>query len=205
MKTFLKLKKLVPGDNVAVVSPSSGVAGTFPWVYNLGVERLRNKFNLVPIEYPTTTVNSSPRKRAIDLMRAYADPKISAVISTIGGSDQIEVIKYLDPKIFTDNPKPFFGYSDNTHFHLFLWSLSIPSFYGGSIMNQFAMSNNISDITVDSLNKCLFQSGKYEMQFSDRFCDIDNDWTLQQDFNKPKKYEKGEIAKVSKWRNFQLT
>jgi hypothetical protein len=33
--------------------------------------------------------------------------------------------------------KRFFGYSDNTNLHLFLWNLGLVSYLGGSIMAQF--------------------------------------------------------------------
>jgi hypothetical protein len=42
------------GDRVAIVSPSSGLPGLFPVPYELGLQRLREEFGLVPVEYPTT-------------------------------------------------------------------------------------------------------------------------------------------------------
>jgi hypothetical protein len=43
------------GDQVAIVSPSSGLPGLFPFPYELGLQRLREEFGLVPVEYPTIT------------------------------------------------------------------------------------------------------------------------------------------------------
>jgi isopenicillin N synthase-like dioxygenase len=39
--------------------------------------------------------------------------------------------------VLTASPKPFFGYSDNTNLHRFLWNLGLVSHLGGSIMVQF--------------------------------------------------------------------
>ena len=65
MKSFLQLPKLSPGDQVAIISPSSGLPGLFPWVQDLGLERLKSMFNLVPVEYPTTRqMGSSLKDRA---------------------------------------------------------------------------------------------------------------------------------------------
>lgn len=115
MKQFQKLPKLSPGDQVGVISPSAGLPGIFPWVQDLGLTRMREVFKLNPIEYPTTRTMGAPLKdRARDIMAAFADPNNKAVFTSVGGSDQIRLIKYLDPQIFLDNPKPFFGYSDNT-------------------------------------------------------------------------------------------
>ena len=58
------LDKLQPGDKAAILSPSFGAPGTWPHVYQLGLERLRG-FGLEPVEFPTTTqVNALAKDRA---------------------------------------------------------------------------------------------------------------------------------------------
>src|SRR5215472_7209968 len=113
-----------PGDRVAIVSPSSGLPGVFPRPFELGLSRLRADFGLVPVEYPTTRVmNSAPGDRAADIHAAFADPDITAVITSIGGDDEIRVLPHLDADLLRANPKPFFGYSDNTCLLAHLWHL----------------------------------------------------------------------------------
>lgn len=190
MKQFQKLRKLSKGDQVAVISPSSGLPQIFPWVQDLGLERMRSVFGLAPVEYPTTRVMDSPLDdRARDIMAAFADPKNRAVFASIGGSDQVQLIKYLDPSIFINNPKPFFGYSDNTHLHNFLWNLGIPSYYGGGVMNQFGMNAKMFDITVNSLNHALFDEGEYELEVSSRYNDEGLDWSVKGNLDKPRKLD----------------
>lgn len=46
--------KPVPGDRIAVISPSSGLPGLLPLPYELGLTRLREDFGLEPVEYPAT-------------------------------------------------------------------------------------------------------------------------------------------------------
>ena len=107
--------KPTPGDRVAVVSPSAGLPGVFPRPFELGLRRLREEFGLLPVEYPTTRrMGASSAERAADLHAAFADPGIAAVIASIGGDDQITVLPHLEGSLLRDNPKPFFGYSDNT-------------------------------------------------------------------------------------------
>lgn len=45
-----KPKKLVPGDTVALISPSAGLAGEKDILYrtNMGIKRLQKNFNLKP-------------------------------------------------------------------------------------------------------------------------------------------------------------
>ena len=54
--------KLSAGDRVAVLSPSSAGPALFPAPYELGLRRLRERFELEPVEYPTTRMlGASPR------------------------------------------------------------------------------------------------------------------------------------------------
>lgn len=115
--------------------------------------------------------------RAEDVMAAFADSANKAVFTSIGGTDQIRLIKYLDPEIFRRNPKPFFGYSDNTHIHNFLWRLGIPSYYGGAIMTEFAFQDAMPSITVRSLYSALFEKGELAIDSSAMFNDIGLDWS----------------------------
>lgn len=174
----VSLPKLKRGDHVAVLSPSNGLPGLFPWVQDLGLERLKNVFGLVPKEYPTTrAMGSSLEDRAQDIMDAFTDPDVKAVFASIGGNDQIKLIKLLDAESIKANPKPFFGFSDNTHLHIFLSGLGIPSYYGGSIMTQFAMQGDMMKLTVESLERALFTGGELVTSGSSHYNDIGLDWS----------------------------
>ena len=177
MKRFLTLPKLRAGDQVAVLSPSAGLPGRYPHIQELGLRRLRTLFGLVPVEYPTTRqMGASPEDRARDLMAAFADPANRAVFASVGGDDQIRVLAHLDEELFLRNPKPFFGFSDNTHFQTFLWRLGIPSYYGGSIMTQLAMPQAMHEMTVRYLRRALFEAGSVELEASREFTDVSLDW-----------------------------
>ncbi len=190
MKQFAQLPKLSKGDQVAVISPSAGLPGLFPWVQDLGLERLHNIFGLIPLEYPTTrTMGASLEDRARDVMAAFADPKNKAVFTSIGGSDQIKLIKHLDPEVFLKNPKPFFGFSDNTHLHNFLWNLGIPSYYGSAIMTQLAMQGSMQELTINSLNHALFDTGEFELEVANAYNDEGLDWSVKENLSRNRKME----------------
>lgn len=146
-----------PGDRVAVLSPSSGLAGILPLPHELGLRRLREEFGLEPVEYPCTRkMGSSPQERAADIHAAFADPGIKAVISSIGGDDQITVLPYLDRELLRANPKPFFGYSDCTNLLVFLENLGIVGYHGGSVMVELGRPGAMHPLTADSLRAALF-------------------------------------------------
>lgn len=193
MKQFITLQKLSPGDTVGVISPSAGLPGLFPWVQDLGFTRLRDIFELIPKEYPTTRqMGSLLQDRADDIMAAFSDPGNKAVFASIGGDDQIKLIKLLDPKIFVNNPKPFFGFSDNTHLHNFLWNLGIPSYYGGNIMTEFGFQDEMPTMTITSLKNALFNSGEYKLEESELFNDIGLPWSDKLNLSKQRVFEPNE-------------
>jgi muramoyltetrapeptide carboxypeptidase LdcA involved in peptidoglycan recycling len=172
-----KFSKLTKGDKVAILSPSFAAPGRFPDVYKLGFERLETVFGLVPVEYPTTAkLGASAEERSADLISAFENPDIKAVIATIGGDDQITYIKNLPVEPFVNNPKPFFGYSDNSHFCNFLFLNGISSYYGGSLFTQFAMQGEMDEYTVRYIKHALFEEGEFELIASDTYNDQGLDW-----------------------------
>ncbi|MEA3463578.1 MAG: LD-carboxypeptidase, partial [Patescibacteria group bacterium] len=172
-----KLNKLKKGDKVAILSPSFAAPGQWPLVYELGLKRLRDIFGLEFVEFPTTKkIGASTEERAKDLISAFENKEIKAIITSLGGNDQVTYIKNLPVESFANNPKPFFGYSDNTHFMNFLWLNNTPSYYGGALFTQFAMQGKMNEYTVKYLKKAMFEQGETEIKHSDKFNDIALDW-----------------------------
>ena len=168
---------LRPGDKVAIVSPSRGLPEVFPAPYELGLRRIREDFGLVPVEYPTTRrMDSTPAERAADLHAAFADPEIKALIASIGGDDQITVLKHLDATLIRSNPKPFLGYSDNTNLLLYLHRLGVPAYHGGSVMVQFGRPGRMHPDTEASLRAALFTGGPFELRPATSWNDEHGDW-----------------------------
>lgn len=190
---FPRLPKPRPGDTVAILSPSAGLPAIFPAVYELGLERLRDRFGLVPKEFPTTrAMEASLEDRARDIMGAFEDSTCKAIISTTGGSDQIQLLRYLDIERLSRHPKPFFGYSDNTNLQLLLWSVGVRSFNGVSVMGQLAMQGGMHGYTEQYLRTALFENGEFEIVPSDRFTDHDHPWDDLTKLDEPRPLESNE-------------
>ncbi|WP_369257710.1 S66 peptidase family protein [Streptomyces sp. R35] len=166
-----------PGDRIAVISPSSGLAGILPLPYELGLERLRKEYVLEPVEYPATRkMGSTPQERADDIHAAFADPTVKAVIASIGGEDQITVLPLLDRELIRANPKPFFGMSDNTNLLAFLRNAGIVGYHGASVMCELGRPVAMNPHTAESLRAALFTSGEYELRPAERWNDVSRDW-----------------------------
>jgi muramoyltetrapeptide carboxypeptidase LdcA involved in peptidoglycan recycling len=165
MKELIKPKKLNPGDKVATVSLSWGGAGDeeIRWRYKQGKERLQTIFGLEVVEMEHTLAGSAyvyehPEKRAQDLMKAFADPEIKAIIACIGGIESIRMLPYIDFDIIRSNPKIFLGYSDTTTTHLICYKAGLSSIYGPTVLVDFAENVAMDDYTIEYIKKTLFRS-----------------------------------------------
>ncbi len=160
---MIKPQKLQPGDKVAAISLSWGGPGTFPQRYAAGKQQLQDEFGLVVVETPCALRDAAwlqrhPQARADDLMSAFVDPSIKAIISTIGGNDSIRILPYLDLDILHSNPKIFMGYSDTTITHMACFKAGLVSFYGPAMMAGFAENGGMFPYMIDSVRKTLFSS-----------------------------------------------
>ncbi|QNE20849.1 LD-carboxypeptidase [Kribbella qitaiheensis] len=81
------------------------------------------------------------------------------------------------PAVFRADPKPFFGYSDNTNLLNFLYSQGIPAFHGGTVMVQFGRGGAMHPETERSLRAALFTSGEFELTPGSGWTDDDRDWS----------------------------
>lgn len=184
--------KLKKGDKVAVLSSSFGAANIFPHVARLGEERLKEIFGLIPVRFDTSTEARIPDKeRVCAIESAFTDNEIKAIFAYIGGDDQLSIINKLNKNILKSNPKPFFGYSDNTHLNWLLNSLGMVSYNGGCIMTELAMQGSMDEYTVESLNNALFNNSNewVEIMPSEEFNEIGLDWSKKELLDQRRRYD----------------
>lgn len=162
-------------------------------MYELGLKRLREVFDLEPVEFPATKkLGASKEERATDLIHAFQDKNIKAIIASLGGDDQVTYIKNLPVEPFINNPKPFFGFSDNTHFANHLWLNGIPSYYGASLFTQFAMQKSMDEFTINYLKKAFFEEGEVELTAGDIYNDMGLNWNDPTTLDTKRTYEKND-------------
>jgi muramoyltetrapeptide carboxypeptidase LdcA involved in peptidoglycan recycling len=124
----------------------------------------------------TEYLNNHPEEKAEEFMQAFEDPEVKGVIALTGGSEQLRILKYLEPERIKDNPTRFYGISDNTNLHTYLWDLGIQSFYGGQVLDDLLSEGEVGEYTYRYLEKAFFEDnlGKLEPseQFTDDFFDL---------------------------------
>lgn len=159
----IKPKILRPGSRIAAISLSWGGPGTVQYRYEIGKQQFQEEFDVTVVETAHALRDAdwlakNPEARADDLMQAFADETIDAIISTIGGEDSIRTLPYIDLDLIRKNPKVFMGFSDTTISHAACFKAEIVSFYGPSFMAGFAENCGMFPYMVDSVRRTLFSA-----------------------------------------------
>ena len=189
-------------STIAVVSPSWGGPASFPWIYEFGIERLKNEFGFKIKEYPTTRKDAKynhdhPEDRARDLMDAFQDENVDGIICSIGGDDCVRILKYLEGYSF--KPKFFMGYSDSTVLLTYLHQKGFCTFHGPSVMAGFAEPAKLTDEFYDHIKTFLTEKWQtYSYRPFKQWTEEDAHWSDRDSLNKVRSYQNNQGWKLLK-------
>ena len=104
MKALIKPKALQPGDTVATISLSWGGASIFPERYKTAKAQFEKTFDVQIIETPNALKSNeilynNPQTRLDDLMWAFENKDIKAILTNIGGDDTIRLLPLMNENI----------------------------------------------------------------------------------------------------------
>jgi len=181
---LIKPQKLNKGDIIATLSPSLGLAGDSDvlWRYKLGKKCLEDLYGLHVVAAPNSMkgsdyLSNNPQARVEDIVWAFENKDIKAVIANIGGSDSIKIIPFIDTKIIKNNPKVFIGYSDVLNIHLLCYKLGLSTFYGHNLLPIIAETPSWHPYSQKWFEKVLFDNSSIGLiEPSDNFCCDENDY-----------------------------
>lgn len=162
MRQLIKPSALQQGDIVATVSLSWDGAGLFPERYKQGKEQFEKAFGVKIIEMPNSLqvgLYDNPLLRLEDLMCAFKNPEVKAILTNIGGSDTIRLLNYMTNEhfeIMANNPKIFLGMSDTTANHFMCLKAGLSSFYSPSTLYGYAENGGVPEFIVNNTKKVLF-------------------------------------------------
>ena len=110
--------RLSKGETIGIVSPSNPVTKELTGQFNRGVKFLESfGFKVAIGEHVFSTTwgyAASPREKAEDINRMFADDAIRAIICSQGGATGNASLPYLDWDGIRQHPKIFLGISDIT-------------------------------------------------------------------------------------------
>lgn len=201
---MIKPTHLSKGDTIAIVSLSSGMLGE-PWaIHKLDIakKRLENDYGLNVKIMPNALMGvqylyDHPEARAEDLMAAFKDKTVKAIFSAIGGDDTIRLLPYIDFDVIRENPKIFTGFSDTTVNHFMMYKAGLISYYGASIMTNFAEYVRINDYTAKMIRDTLFEpKPTLEIPSAHYWYDDEDEkiWWSEENINTLRQYHPEEIG-----------
>jgi len=163
MNTLIKPHRLLVGDTIATVSPSNGLAGdpAARWKYDLGKKRLEDLYGLKVLAAPNSMRGSeyleqNPQARAEDMMWAFENKNVKAIIANMGGWDSVKLLPFIDPATITNNPKILIGYSDTMVMHLLCYKAGLSTFYGHNMLYTIAEAHAFHPYSEYWFRKTLF-------------------------------------------------
>ncbi|CAI8853649.1 S66 peptidase family protein [Chryseobacterium sp. IT-36CA2] len=156
MKKMIFPKSLKKGDKIAVISPAGAVDAS---QLDNGIEMIKNRgFEPILGEHLYTKFSNgynyagTEKERIKDINWALNDKEISAVWASRGGYGCQHLIQHLKLKNFTENPKWYIGYSDNTVIQSYLLKKGFVSIHGQTIKtSSFGVTDESYDLIFDIL------------------------------------------------------
>ncbi|RYZ77513.1 MAG: LD-carboxypeptidase [Proteobacteria bacterium] len=152
---------------VGVFTPSMPANVLFPEKYQHGLGVIKSLgFEVVEGHITQSGVSegyrtASPQDRADEFMRLIRNPKVHALVSTIGGNNSSSLIPFLDFDEIRESRKVICGYSDVTSLHLAILKHSgLRTFYGPAVMPSFGEWPTMLDYTKDSFLIATMNSDK---------------------------------------------
>ena len=123
---------LKPGSKIALITPAT-VTDSVPVLKAMEMLRERG-YQPVLMPHALTrdwgTHPATPEVRATEIMAAFADPTVDAILCTRGGYGCNQLLPLLSDSLIKSNPKWLIGYSDISALHAYMNNLGIASIHG---------------------------------------------------------------------------
>ena len=156
--------RLRPGDEIRVIAPASGIK----IIGRECREIARRRFEEMglAVSYGTNAVDenwdaggsTTVEKRTADIAEAFADPKVKAVFTMIGGNNSNQLLDFVDYRLIAENPKIFCGFSDITALLNAVYAKTGLVTFSGPHFSSLGMLKGI-DYTLQNMKKMLFEDG----------------------------------------------
>ncbi|GAA1964962.1 LD-carboxypeptidase [Kitasatospora viridis] len=151
-----------PGDTIRIVSPG------FPTLAHLPDRAGRAVAALEALGFavgfgehafamsPDGLTAGPARQRAADIMAAFEDPGVDAILVSDAGEGSRELLPLLDARVIARNPKPFVGFCDTAFLqHYLALEAGLGSAYGCSLMVHLGDVGGPMPETTDHLVRTL--------------------------------------------------
>ncbi|ULO10369.1 LD-carboxypeptidase [Paenibacillus sp. 19GGS1-52] len=178
----MRADKLRLGDEIRIISPSRSLAlisteqreQAKRQLESIGFRISFSKNSLETDEFASSTIES----RIEDLHDAFLDPNVKGILTTLGGFNCNQLLRYIDYSIIESNPKRLCGYSDITALSNAIFAKTGLITYSGPHFSTFAMLHG-NEYTVEYFQKIMLSNEEIILKASDQWSDYD--WHLDQE------------------------
>ncbi|MBU5483784.1 LD-carboxypeptidase [Clostridium sp. MSJ-11] len=161
--------KLKSGDEIRVISPSRSLGIIDLEQRKISIEALGKLGLKVTFSKNAEKIDefssSSIEDRIEDLHEAFRDSNVKGILTTIGGYNSNQLLKYIDYEIIKDNPKIFCGFSDITALQNAIYKKSGLVTYSGPHFSTFGMIKG-NEYTEEYFKKCLMAEEEFIVENS---------------------------------------
>lgn len=120
------------GSRIALITPAS--AHQTETIDSAIVKLREHGFEPVVMKYTYGneygSYPASDEDRASDIMEAFTNDSIDAILCTRGGYGTVRLLPLLDKDVIYDNPKWLIGYSDISVLHAYMYHAGVASIHG---------------------------------------------------------------------------
>lgn len=174
--------KLQKGSKIRVVAPARSllmITKESRKIADQRFEKLGLKLSFGKnVDESDDFVSSSINSRIADIHEAFADKKVKAIITVIGGFNSNQLFESIDWSLIKKNPKIFCGYSDITALSNAIFAKTGLVTYSGPHYSSFGQKLYF-DYTLEYFKKCLMVEEPFSVDPSKEWSD--DHWYLDQD------------------------
>ena len=139
--------KICEGDEIRVISPARSMSIISKETQNISKERFEQMKLKVSYSKHISEIDdfrsSSVSSRVEDFHDAFLDKNVKAILTTIGGFNSNQLLKYIDFDLIKKNPKILCGYSDITVLSNAIFAKTGLVAYSGPHYSTFGIKHGI--------------------------------------------------------------
>jgi len=173
--------KLKKGDEIRVIAPARSLANITQETRNIALKRFDELGLWVSFAKNAEELDafnsSSVESRVEDLHEAFTDRNVKGILTTLGGWNSNQLLRYIDFKKIAKNPKVFCGFSDISILNNAIYAKTGLVNYYGPHFSSFGMERGFG-YTFEYFKKCFFDSKPFSVRPSDEWSD--DEWFLDQ-------------------------
>ncbi|CAH1058946.1 S66 family peptidase [Paenibacillus pseudetheri] len=178
----MKPNKLKPGDELRIISPARSLSLIAAEQRKIAKEQLqklgfRISFSVNSFE-KDDFVSSSIESRVEDLHEAFLDPNVKGILTTIGGFNSNQLLRFIDYSIIAGHPKRLCGYSDITALSNAIYAKTGLVTYSGPHFSSFAMLHD-NEYTTEYFRKLMMDNKEIVVKPSKHWSD--DEWYRDQE------------------------